>query len=101
MFGLEQVNAIEGEATTEEEYFSALQSAINSLHAWRMQGSMGRAMMGAIEDGKCMLARSSTRDFYGNRIPSRSEVDEGTKGSRGYVVEHSGEAWAAMLDVVS
>jgi hypothetical protein len=38
--------------------------------------------------------------YYGNRIPSRNEVKEGTKGSRGYVVAAMGEDWAKMLEGV-
>ena len=99
-FGLEQVEMIEGGADREEEYFAALQAAINSLHAWRFQGSYGRSMMDAIESGRCMLASSSTRDYYGNRIPSRDEVEKGTKGSRSYVAKRFGEKWAAEMEAV-
>ena len=100
MFNLKDVNVIEGGAENEEEYFSSLQAAINSLSAWKMQGSYGRAMMNAIESGKTMLGLEPTTDYWGNRIPSRTEVQDGTKGSRSYVVKHSGEEWAAMLDAV-
>jgi len=101
MFGLKDVEVIEGEVdSSPAEYSSALQAAINSLDAWKMQGSMGRAMMDAIESGKCMLGHKSTRDYWGNRIPSRTEVQDGTKGSRSYVVERSGEQWALMLEKV-
>jgi hypothetical protein len=101
MFGLKEVEAIEGEAESAEEYFSALQSAINSLKAWKFQGSFGRAMMDALEAGKCMLGHHATTDYWGNRIPSRTEVQDGTKGSRSFVVKHSGEEWAVMLETVS
>jgi hypothetical protein len=100
MISLTDVEVIEGGAESEAEYFTALQRAINSLTAWKLQGSYGRSMMDAIESGKCMLANSSTRDYYGNRIPNRTEVQAGTKGSREYVVNHSGEAWAVMMEKV-
>lgn len=95
---LSDVLAIEEGATSEEGYFQSMQRAINSLDAWRLQGSMGRSMMGAIEGGSCMLGLKPTADYYGNRIPSRFEVQDGTKGSRGYVISHRGEEWADMLE---
>jgi hypothetical protein len=101
MFGLKQVHMIENGADSEAEYFEAVQTAINSLDAWKLQGSYGRTMMDAIESGKCMLGTKPTRDYWGNRIPSRTEVQDGTKGSRSYVVKHSGEEWALMLENAS
>ena len=98
---LNDVLVIEGEEeSTEEGYFASLQRAINSLSAWKLQGSYGRNMMAAIEQGRCMLGRAGTADAYGNRIPSRDEVQAGTKGSRQYVVEMSGEAWALEMEGV-
>ena len=79
-----------------EEYYISLQRAINDGY-WGLQGSYGRAMMGAIEDGYCMLGRKGFRDYYGNYIPSRGEVQDGTKGSVGYVFHNNGEHWAAMM----
>jgi len=97
MFGLKEVATIENGADSEEEYFVSLQVAINSLSAWSMQGSMGRAMMGAIDSGHCMLAVMPTRDYWGSRIPSRAEVKPGTKGSYEYVAERMGTEWADQM----
>lgn len=99
-FGLDDVYKIEEGAESEEEHYKSLQRAINSLEAWKFQGSYGRAMMAAIDEGRCMLGTEPTRDYYRNRIPSRTEVKDGTKGSRGFVVENSGEEWAAMMENV-
>jgi len=82
---------------TAEDYYQAMQRAINSGTAWSFQGSYGRAMMGAITDGFCMLGTAPARDYYGNRIPSRTEVQEGTKGSYSYVSRANGEEWADMM----
>lgn len=98
-FGLDDIDNIEGEAEMEDVYGS-LQRAINSLTAWRFQGFYGRSMMEAIELGFCMLGTESTTDYYGNRIPSRYDVKEGTKGSRGYVVLKRGEIWAKQMEEV-
>jgi hypothetical protein len=96
-FDLNDVNAIEGGAQSAEEYYQSIQRAINA-RMWSLQGSYGRAMMGAIEEGKCVLGRESATDYWGNRIPSRYEVQSGTKGSVEFVREHSGEDWAKVMD---
>lgn len=90
----------EDDEASPEEVCRALQRCINEGSAWRMQGSYGRSMMAAIESGDCMLGLVGTKDYWGNYIPSRSEVKEGTKGSRSYVVESHGEDWAQMLEAV-
>ena len=60
---------------------SELQGWINSGVAWKMEGSVGRAAMDAITSGACMLPKQAHFDYYGNRIPSRDELKEGTKGT--------------------
>ncbi len=100
MFNLDDVDNIEGDAENEEEYFVSLQRAINSLDAWKMQGRFGRAMMEAIAGGECMLGRNPTRDYWGNRIPSRNEVQASTKGSAAYVRTCMGDEWANMMEAV-
>lgn len=98
MFNLNDVANIEGEAGSEAEYFCSLQRAINSGTAWSLQGSYGRAMMDAIQSGACMLGPRDAHDYYGNHIPSRDQVQDGSKGSRTFVVANRGEEWAVMLD---
>lgn len=100
MITLNDVNNIENGASTEIDYFLSIQRAINSGSAWSLQGSYGRAMMEAIESGNCMLGPTPARDYWGNRIPSRTEVQEGTKGSRSFVVDHCGEDWAVSMEAV-
>lgn len=73
-----------------------LQAMINAGQ-WSFQGSMGRAMMRAIEDGRCMLGPSSATDYWGNSIPSRDDVQDGTKGSYQYVVDRFGKDHADHL----
>lgn len=95
---LSDIHTIEADDdTTREEYFLAIQRAINSGTAWAFQGSYGRTMMEAIKSGDCMLGKTPARDYYGNRIPSRDEVQEGTKGSYEFVSRANGEAWATMM----
>lgn len=78
----------------ELEQAKAMQRVVNDGSGWRMQGSMGRAMMAALEAGDVLLGKHATADYYGNRIPSRDEVKDGTKGSYGYVMDRHGPVWA-------
>lgn len=76
----------------------ALQRIINSGVGWSLQGSYGRSMMGAIKSGRCMLGENSARDYWGNYIPSRDEVKQGTHGSADYVVEQMGYEWFEAIE---
>jgi hypothetical protein len=66
------------------------QTLINSGLAWRLEGAIGRQCMEAINAGACLLGHAGHRDYYGNYVPSRDEVKEGTKGSFDYVAERFG-----------
>lgn len=61
-----------------------LQGLIDSGMAWRLEGFVGRAAMRAIEEGECVLGEIGHTDFWGNYVPSRYEVEAGTKGSVEY-----------------
>jgi hypothetical protein len=74
-----------------------MQKLINDGNAWKFQGSFGRSMMEALENGRAMLGKHATSDYYGNRIPSRTEVLEGTKGSYGLVEATMGSEYADKL----
>ena len=97
MLELNDCLAIEGEAEDEVDYYVAIQKAINDGSAWSFQGSYGRAMMSAIEEGRCCLGWEPKRDYWGNRIPARNEVKPGTKGSVEYVSERFGSTWASLV----
>lgn len=62
----------------------SMQRLIDSGDCWRLEGSMGRAAMAMIEAGACVLGPEPRFDYYGNRVPSRHEVQPGTKGSVEY-----------------
>ena len=94
---LNDIDLIEGGAETQEEYYTAIQRAINSGTGWKMQGSYGRTMMDAVKSGYCMLGIHRAQDYYGNTIPSRDDVEEGTKGSYEYVIEMHGQEWADLM----
>ena len=98
---LEDVETIENAEAGTPAYYEALQRAINGGEAWKCQGSYGRAMMAAIEEGRCLLGPQPAEDAWGNRIPSRTEVEPGTKGSREFVVAGQGEAWAVRMEGIA
>jgi hypothetical protein len=98
---LHDIDLIEDGAETELEFYETIQRAINEGTAWKFQGSYGRTMMDAIRSGYCLLGRHSSRDYYGNHIPSRDEVQAGTKGSYDYVVHMQGQEWADTMGDLS
>lgn len=97
---LKDVLAIEGGEGSEEEQAVAMQKAINDGIGWKLQGSFGRAMMAAIENGSVMLGHEARRDYWGNLIPSRHDVKPGTKGSLAFVAARKGDDWANALAVI-
>lgn len=66
----------------QKEYgYDEMQAMIDNGSVWRLEGSMGRSAMGCLESGACMLPKQVHSDYYGNRIPARHELKEGTKGT--------------------
>ena len=86
---IEAIEALESESA--EEQVEGLQALINSGAAWRLEGSVGRAAMEAIEAGLCVLGEEPRYDYWGNRVPSRYEVEPGTKGSVEYAARMTAE----------
>ena len=70
----------EGEAEP-EEYRLAMQAIIDSGDCWMMDGSTGRAAMDMLWIGACVLPEVEHRDYWGNRVPSRHQVQPGSTGS--------------------
>lgn len=58
---------------------------------WGLEGSVGRAMARAIEDGRCILGPTPARDYWGNRIPAEYEVLDGTEGSLQYAIQQGAD----------
>jgi hypothetical protein len=75
------------EVETEEELIKSMQELINTGMAWKMEGSVGRQAMSLIKSGHCVLGEQGHYDYYGNYVPSRTEVKAGTKGSIEYQQE--------------
>ena len=57
-------------------------------------------MMDAIREGYCMLGKRSSVDYWGNTIPSRFQVENGTKGSPEFVKTAMGEDWYKMMQEI-
>jgi hypothetical protein len=72
------------EDATFAEVRRTYQYLIDTGQAWLLEGHVGRTAMRLIEDGYCTLGPTPHRDFYGNRIPARSEVVPGTVGTYAY-----------------
>ena len=99
MFNLNDIDNIESNNCNESEYYASIQSAIN-FGMWGLQGSYGRTMMDAISSGICLLGKSRARDYYGNVIPSRDDVQFGTKGSYEFVADAMGAEWADQMAAI-
>lgn len=77
------------EDATEEEQVECYQALIDSGDAWKLEGHVGRTAMALIESGQCVLGEEGHRDYYGGYVPSRTEVEPGSKGSVEYAEERS------------
>lgn len=104
---IEQIdNFLDDDFEYEEEYSVEeqaleVQRQINALHYWRFEGSVGRTLIDFINSGYCLLGHDDTHDYYGNHIPSRDQVQPGTKGSYEYVVNLRGKDWADTVKGVA
>jgi hypothetical protein len=76
------------EDVSEDEVIEGYQELINSGLAWKLEGHVGRQAMGAIEAGLCTLGEVGHRDYWGNYVPSKHEVEAGSVGSIEYVEAH-------------
>lgn len=76
--------------TEQEDYLASpeydAQALIDSGMAWRLEGAVGRACMDALDGGYAVLGPEGIRDYWGNYVPSRDEVLEGTRGSVSYAL---------------
>ena len=74
-----------------------MQRRINDGSIWHFEGSAGRAAMDAIASGYCVLGRTGHRDYWGNYVPGRREVKDGTKGSVAFARNLRGDYWANSI----
>lgn len=71
-----------------------LQRMIDQGSVWHFEGSMGRSAMDALERGVCFLPDKECFDFWGKRIPPRTELQPGTKGT----LENSSKYWLKVVN---
>lgn len=99
--------SLEDGTATEEEATATMQRLIDTGECWRLQGSYGRSAMAMIEAGQCHLPsawkdgkkraltpanmkkyaaqlKTPIRDYWGNVVPYREMLKEGTKGTLSY-----------------
>ncbi len=80
------------EVEDDAEAIAGLQALIDSGMAWTLEGHVGREAMAAIEGGACTLGPEGRYDYWGNYVPSRFEVEPGSKGSVEYAERMLGRA---------
>lgn len=90
----EKINELEAKILSSP--FKEAQELVNSGMAWKLEGSVGRGCMEAIEAGAIMLGEEAHFDTYGNRVPSRHEVQAETKGSPEFVEKRHDECCEEM-----
>ena len=71
-----------------------MQEIINNGDAWHMEGSVGRAAMDSLKSGECYLPDKAFRGAYGNKIPSRNELEKGSFGTLEYCYEY----WNSVVE---
>jgi hypothetical protein len=59
------------------------QTLLNTGDLWKFEGSVGRSANDMIEAGVLMLPETRRKDYYGNTIPARTDLKDGTKGTLG------------------
>lgn len=82
--------------TEDFEVIESTQKLIVSGGAWHLEGAFGRSAMALIEMGQAVVGSEPRTDYWGNTVPARHMLEEGTKGTFGYVRKRSGadfERW--------
>lgn len=73
--------ALYDEDATEDEVLDTYQTLVNNGMAWKLEGHIGRTAMDLLEARKIGLGEEGRYDYYGTYVPSRYEVQAGTKGA--------------------
>jgi hypothetical protein len=61
-----------------------LQNLIDNGEGWQAEGALSRAIVNALEDGRCVLGPMAHRDYNNRVVPARADVAPGAKGSLEY-----------------
>ena len=76
------------------------QNLVITGQIWGFEGSVGRTAMHLLEIGILMLGEEPTSDYYGNGIPARTMLKEGTKGTLGNSQKFWGMVDAGNFDAI-
>ena len=77
------------EDATEDEMLDLYQHLVNTGEAWTLEGHVGRTAHALIESKRIALGVEPCRDFWGNRVPSRDEIEPGYPGAAEFAREVS------------
>lgn len=61
--------------------YDKMQNMIDTGMVWHMEGAMGREAMHLLEIGACFLPNKPRRGAYGQSIPSRTMLKNGSAGT--------------------
>ncbi|HEY5436652.1 MAG TPA: hypothetical protein VIK13_15595 [Candidatus Limnocylindrales bacterium] len=61
-----------------------LQNLIDNGEGWQAEGALSKAIVNALEDGRCVLGPVAHRDYNNRVVPARGDVAPGAKGSLEY-----------------
>ena len=64
----------EGNGLTEKQTIAVWQHGVDTGMVWGLQGFYGRTAADLLEQGLIKYPKKKTHDYYGNPIPTRSEV---------------------------
>lgn len=87
-----------GDMDTKERAVTLFQYLIDSGMAWSLQGHYGRTADAMIKQGYCTFGPTPYTNIYGSTIPSVSQVEAGSVGSREYVAFKTKEREEAAED---
>jgi hypothetical protein len=74
-----------------------LQNLIDNGEGWQSEGALSRAIVNALEDGRCVLGPVAHRDYNNRVVPARRDVAPGAKGSLEYANRLRSERGEAQL----
>ena len=78
-----------------------IQDQINSGLVWKLEGSVGRFATSLLELGICILPLEDKKDSYGNTVPSRRKLKNGTKGTYQNAVNFWMKVWEGDDETIS
>lgn len=88
---MSDLTALYREDATWDEHVEAYQTMIDNGQAWLFEGSVGREAMALLKNGYCTLPEVRHKDYWGNTVPSRHDVEPGSFGTLEFVAKAQAE----------